>query len=460
MSSPKYRFNVWPVPCGSDKAAVKQFVWGRRGEALLVSEPHHRLKNGYWSGGGPFCTVRTLVEHDAYMPAYGVVRNGVDFGRYSIAGVDPFASTVKPTNPFAGMRASATILNECAANYATGYARAKPGNPVASLGQFLYELKELPTLPLAGLTSFNPSETLTRYLQGDKLKDLKLPKGTPLGIPGRKPKFTSQLVDKNFNPAISALGTLSYFKALGHEYLNVVFGWEPFVRDLQGIYLLWKDIDKHLAQIIRENGRGIRRKATIAKNRTQTVSNTFFPLPWIHCGGNPGTIAPGSTLYTVTTTTTERAWFVGRFQYYIPDIGTSQWTARAREALFGTKPTPSLLWNVLPWTWLIDWFSNVGDTVSNLNSGWAENLVSKYTFVMRRTDTETVAEAKVRMQESLTAQNSWARVDFPLRSRSGTTEKARVGGGNPFGLNVQLPSLSAKQLGILAALGISRGLVK
>jgi len=399
------------------------------------------------------------------MPAFEVTRSGVYFGKYAIGGVDPFASTVKPTNPFTGVRSGATILNECALNYATGYSRAKPGNPVASLGQFLYELKELPVLPLHGFFSatgakgYQPLEALKRYAEGDKFKSLNLPKGTPLGVPGSK-RFGTQLVSKTFNPAIDSLVALAGFKALGHEYLNVVFGWEPFLRDLRSLYGLWKDIDKRLAQIIRENGRGIRRKATIAKDRTQTVSSSHFALPFIHVGGNPGTIAPGTTDYKVTTTTTTRAWFVGRFQYYIPDVGSSQWTARAREALFGAKPTPSLLWNVLPWTWLIDWFSNVGDTVNNLNSGWAENLTCKYSFVMKRTDTEVVAEAKVQMNGSHTALNNWAPVDFPFRSRSGLTEKARVGGGNPFGLNVQLPSLSAKQLAILGALGISRGLVK
>lgn len=465
MSTPRFRFNVWSIPNGSNLAAVPQYIWGRRGEALLVSEPHHRLNNGYWSGGGPFCTVRTIVEHDAVLPSFDVIRSGINFGSYTIGGVDPFASTVKPTNPFAGVRSSATILNECALNYATGYSRAKPGNPVASLGQFLYELKELPALPLQGFFTatrakgWSASEALARYLEGDKFAALKLPKGTPLGVPGSN-RFGSQLVSKTFNPAIDSLVALHGFRALGGEYLNVVFGWEPFLRDLRNLYGLWKDIDKRLAQIIRENGRGIRRKATIKTDRTQTVSSSHFALPFIHVGGNPGTIAVGTTDYKVTTETTTRAWFVGRFQYYIPDVGTSQWTARAREALFGAKPTPSLLWNVLPWTWLIDWFSNVGDTVNNLNSGWAENLVCKYSYVMKRTDTQTIAEAKVMMLGSQTAQNRWSRVDFPFRSRSGLTEKARVGGGNPFGLNVQLPSLSAKQLAILGALGISRGLVK
>jgi hypothetical protein len=386
----------------------------------------------------------------------------VDFGRYNIGGVDPFASTLKPTNPFVGMRSGATLINEAGTYYATGYSRAKPGNPVADLGQFLYELKELPTIPLAGLTSFNPSDALMRYLQGDKLKALGLPKGTPLGIPGRRPKFSSSLVDKNFNPAISALGTLSYFKALGHEYLNVVFGWEPFVRDLRKLYRLWQTIDRRLAQIIRENGKGIRRRATVLTDRSENVTGAFFNLPFIHVGGNPGTIAQGTTLYKVTTTVNTHVWFAGKFQYYIPDVGSSEWTGRAKQALFGAKPTPSLLWNVLPWSWLIDWFSNVGDCVNNLNSGWAENLTCKYSFIMKRTVTDTKAEAKVFMNPSPKGflANNWGQVDCTFVSTSHVDEKARQGGGNPFGLNVQLPSLSAKQLGILAALGISRSLVK
>jgi len=354
------------------------------------------------------------------------------------------------------MRTGAALLNEAANYYATGYSRAKPGNPVADLGQFLYELRDFPAIPVAGMIGLSPVNALGRYLRGDKFRDLGLPK------PKKPLRKLKSLVDGRANPALARFQQLSYFKALGSEYLNVVFGWEPFVRDLQKLHRLWQTIDKRLADIIRQNGKGIRRKADVLNDRTQTVTGQHFALPYIHVGGNPGTFATGFTDWKVTTTVNTRVWFAGKFQYYIPDIGTSQWSQRATRALYGVKPTPELLWNVLPWSWLIDWFSNVGDCVSNLDSGWAENLICKYSFIMKHTSTETKAEAYVFHEPSPagSTSNIWPQMSSTFTSVKLLDEKARVGGGNPFGLRVQLPSLSAKQLGILAALGISRGLVK
>jgi hypothetical protein len=47
-----------------------------------------------------------------------------------------------------------------------------------------------------------------------------------------------------------------------------------------------------------------------------------------------------------------------------------------------------------------------------------------------------------------------------FQSTETISRKVRLGGGNPFGLNVKLPDLSSSQLAILAALGISRSKVK
>jgi hypothetical protein len=396
-------------------------------EALLVSEPHFRLPSGAWSGGGPFYAYKKTLSHEGYRRFPGL-RNSVDFTT-NIGSVSNGPTSLGQPVPLAW----STERDATSGYYATGYKRARPGNPVAGLGQFLVELRSLPTLPFSGA-----------------FKKGKLPLRVPIQhVPGM------------------LKGRLAQFRNLGSEYLNVQFGWLPFVKDVQQMYNLWHTIDKRMAQIVRENGKYIRRKATVKNETTSDQSTQEFGLAYVNVRGAPPNYFGGDqrTVYNVRSKTTERVWFSGSFRYYIPDVGSSLWDKRARAALFGVLPTPELLWNVLPWSWLVDWFSNVGDVVSNVGPNAVDNLTTRYSFIMRRVTSTTEWHAEVHHgSASYTGdplfKNSWPAGGGGYSTVSTVDVKTRVGGGNPFGLNVPLASLSGYQLSILAALGISRGKVK
>jgi hypothetical protein len=229
------------------------------------------------------------------------------------------------------------------------------------------------------------------------------------------------------------------------------------------MYNLWYDIDKRMAQIIRENGKGIRRKATIKDDRrVVSQTSTLSAFPFVNCLGSPGITTGGSfTYHTKIVTQTERRWYVGKYQYYIPDVSSSQWNARARLALFGALPTPELLWEALPWSWLIDWFSNMGDIMSNASVNAVDNLTTKYSFTMKHVKDETTYTTHVYTPKvDIPPLFKWLGVDHSFHSSQIVESKARIGGGNPFGLNVKFETLTPYQIGILGALGLSRGLVK
>jgi len=120
--------------------------------------------------------------------------------------------------------------------------------------------------------------------------------------------------------------------------------------------------------------------------------------------------------------------------------------------------TPEVLWNLIPWSWAIDWFANVGDVMSNMSSNAVNNLVADYAFVMESSQT-------VRTE---TVTTSWTGVGspggfyyFPAGSASASVSyetvqtKNRVA-ASPYGFGVEFGSLSNYQLGVVAALGISR----
>lgn len=400
------------------------YVYDCTRKCLLVSEPHWKLPDGRWSGGGPFYVIKETLYHTRHLYRATKLSTG---GTWSLKGVSPGPSRLPSYAAWLPMQRvwAGDKREEVDSHFATGWARARPGNPVASLGQFIVELRDLPAVPFK------------RALKGGA-------------------------AFKNI-PRI-ALKELSDFRNLGSEYLNVVFGWKPFVSDLRKMYHLWYTIDKKMAQIVRENGKHIRRKATIQNERTSSQpAPTYWSQPFMDVYGQPPWWTNGSTQRTDTTTAVTKVWFSGSFRYYIPDTSSSAWDLRARAALFGALPTPELLWEVLPWSWLVDWFTNVGDVVSNASMNAVDNLTSSYAYVMKHEKISIERQAVVESQ-ALSPCSPWICKDGAFGSTIKTFHvketKSRSGTGNPFGLGITLGSLSGYQLGILAALGISRSKVR
>lgn len=293
----------------------------------------------------------------------------------------------------------------------TGYNRAKPGRPIVDFGVAIGELRNIPTIPGKALIS------LTKSL-GKSAKD--------------RGKF---------------------FKELGSDYLNLQFGWKPFLKDLASLVDIQESLHQRLSQLRRDNGQSIRRRVTLEDSGDLVVSNTnsgFTPsfYPFMH----PFTIVDSSGSQTVTVTTWNKIWFAGKFRYYIPDLDDPASNARLIRKLLGLNPTPDVLWNLLPWTWLSDWFINVGDTLSNLNDHAAENLVCEYGYVMHDRGHSTKGTRRGRL--NLTGiDRGTPEVICGFEKYQSVKERVVA---SPYGFGLTPGDLSGYQLSVLGALGIQR----
>lgn len=409
-------------------------------DVLLVSAGHYRKKNGQWSGGGPFYKLHQSRETTG-SNSYSWRTNGVTTD-WTAAGVVPNAGSTRPSyqmllasNKTYGQQVSDSRNRT---QFVSAWNRTHPGSPLASMGQWLLELKELPSLPLRSLFK---------------------------GIPFRRIPH-------------EALNRVKWFSGLGSEYLNYAFGWRPFVNDLREMYHLMKTIDKRMAQIVRDNGRAIKRGTRFNKEvSTQIISGPgsslmsqgsrsigasaaasggSYQYAFADVLGVPTTIS-GSSVVSRSVTTTRESWYSASYSYHIPDTRSWQWNARTKAALFGALPTPRLVWEIMPWSWLVDWFANVGDSLEyHLNTSALPSTVARYSYLM-------VTE---RTEDTATCQTEWSdKVALPLRNIPGGSAslstkivketKLRMG-ATPFGLGSTYDSLSNGQYAILAALGMSR----
>jgi len=297
--------------------------------------------------------------------------------------------------PPPGSVLDATIAKpDAAGRFAEAWNKMKPTKPDMSLANALVELRELP-----------------RQLQQ---------------------RFTRDL-----------LGASNFWVALQ-------FGWLPLLRDVRKFVDIQRNGQKRLKQLIRDNGRSVRRRITLLDETqpfgvtsgttysaftNQFVTQMYYTTPQYRAQG---------MIYS-------RCWASAKFRYWLPpgprDV---EWTKKMMRRIYGSYVSPSVVYNAIPWTWLIDWFSSVGDLVEATDMGVADRLAADYFYVMYETGRwrETHSWGTFRG-----VQGQRVRVDaFTKNSR---VRKTRYQ-GNPFGLPAGKVPTNPMQLSILAALGYSR----
>lgn len=239
-----------------------------------------------------------------------------------------------------------------------------------------------------------------------------------------------------------------FFRDLGDEYLNIEFGWKPFISDLRASIEALGKASKIMTQLSRDSGKPVRRRYTFPIEETVTI------LPEETDYGSPVSLG---TFYTAAgkchkrVVINRRVWFSGEFMYHLPHgddflSKVGEWQVKAHR-LLGARLDPELLWNLAPWTWLADWFGNIGDVVSNASAYLFDGLVMKYGYVMEHyTEVSHFDTVGIRFSDGATAspQASFLR------------ETKRRLGATPFGFGLDEATLSEWQLSILVALGITR----
>jgi len=236
----------------------------------------------------------------------------------------------------------------------------------------------------------------------------------------------------------------------GSEYLNVEFGWKPLANDVKEFLNGVIHAQKLLNQYERDAGRLVRRNYEFPIERTYTEQKGTTGLTFTLDQGylqQPG--AQG--MYDRVTETMRKTWFSGAFTYHLPTgyrarKEMDRLSLLAKEVL-GLKVTPEVLWNVAPWSWAIDWFSNTGDVISNVSDAANVGLIMRYGYIMEHT--------RVSVTYKPISTSLW---DKSIRATPITyvTETKVRRRANPFGFGVSWSGLSPYQLSIAAALGISR----
>lgn len=238
-------------------------------------------------------------------------------------------------------------------------------------------------------------------------------------------------------------------KDASDDYLSWQFGFVPLLSDARKLAQSVLEMDALLGQLYRDSGRLIRR----ARERPlQVLSEKQTGGP---SHGFPGTttvpyIRKREGVLLTRERVTRRVWFAGGFIYHMPTSAglIADFDRKVIEAryLFGLSVDPEVVWSLLPWSWLVDWFTTTGDVLANFTDNMVGYQVNRYAYVMAETWLTRRHELNVDMVSGpVTASHHEA---YRLRQRRQAT---------PYGFGLSWDEFSPYQLSILTALGISRG---
>jgi hypothetical protein len=246
----------------------------------------------------------------------------------------------------------------------------------------------------------------------------------------------------------------------GHEYLNSEFGWKPLVSDLRNASYAAANAHKLLEAYARNSGKLVRRRYEFPVTKSESTA-----LYSVNQDGYPHGIRlpSGDKIYDTgvnqgnvyrTTRTYLRQWFSGAFTYHLP-VGFNSHNEVIRAGsragpLLGIELTPEVVWNAEPWTWALDWFSNIGDCVSIYSDMAVDGLVIKYGYVMEHKVTSYTY--------TFVGRGRYSPHDDSHHPDSITffVETKRRVRATPFGFGLTWNGLTLRQLAIAAALGLTR----
>jgi len=294
-----------------------------------------------------------------------------------------------------------------------------------------------------------PKTSISRFLA--ELKD-------PIRVPGASALKVKRIAD------LPHVG--------GEEILNYLFGVQPTVTDLINLFKSVQRSSKIIAQYKLDNNKPIRRRFGFPA--IETAEHEIFSLTST-AGAN---VFPNSTLnfensslnfysdadavnmldYSkgwtarVTEKSTQNVWFSGEYSYVLPIGNDFQSRFQRYEAyanrILGTRVTFATLYQLAPWSWLLDWFADIGTIIQNSDSLSQDGLVLRYGYLMSHTVTDralTVYGLTDYRGNKYTSATTIFRTERKQRVRS-----------TPFGFGLNPSSFTAGQWTILGALGLTK----
>jgi hypothetical protein len=157
-------------------------------------------------------------------------------------------------------------------------------------------------------------------------------------------------------------GWRDVIKYANDTHLNVNFGWRPFLGELKRFFRGYTSFETRLARFIKNADQSLRRRV---RRDPQQIAVDVTTHPFVNQSW--GLRVTGSVQVEYVS--------AFRFLYSIPSYGAEEMKFRAWLDTFGLNLSAADAWAVVPYSFVVDWFANVGDQLDRTKSDWLEPWV-------------------------------------------------------------------------------------
>lgn len=211
--------------------------------------------------------------------------------------------------------------------YYDHWCQAKPGlGSRANMAVFLYELRDIKRM-----FDVLPSKHLTATLSG-----------------------RSRVTVRTWREAIRYLN--------GNVHLNYNFGWKPFVRDIRNVFDGLDTFEKRLKRFVDESNQLLTRHVPDSPIYQEISYLSPIAYGWRYQLSGAYTFQKISTF---------------QMAYQNPYSGSElRW--RGYLDTLGLNPSIKNMWAVVPWSFVVDWFFNVGRLLDSDAANWVQPWIDLF----------------------------------------------------------------------------------
>lgn len=238
------------------------------------------------------------------------------------------------------------------------------------------------------------------------------------------PVFVAELRDF---PRLFRVEGDTLLRRAGSANLNYQFGWRPLISDLFRLCSFQDAVATRQRELEDLFKSGLRRKRQVFSGQVVQDYNSLVQ-----------SLGASKRMYYLRTTN-ERVWgyCTWKASTSTPPQTPDAMRSLARRAVLGLTVDLSTAWELMPWSWLIDWCSNVGDYLQA-----TRNIIGATPSPVQVMRMRTAEQSSYRTAENVSPHSS--RTVSKLRRKSTPS------------LSAYLPWLTLRQLSILGSIGVTR----
>lgn len=411
------------------QATGEQWLVPRYGQfSMPINSLHPKASDGTYRQGGPWIMCKFVSNQETISSSrYRYLRNTPNY--LGEAFINPTLGLPYPTGWDPTWNSTSSLqarYSSVGARGAEAWNRMRPDKPDFSAATSLLELKDLVGPLKQGLKN---------------------------------------LISKvDFEKSLRRANRKSEHQRTGNRHLEVQFGWLPLLGDIRNFVEAFEKRHKRFDKMLRDEGKPLHRRTEFAgKYDKHTTSYTTATRNSTFVGNLVGQVYPtavtqcyvsevGDLTSTTRMTHKEKWWAEGQFRYLLPPgPKTDAWKAKMVRRIMGGYISPSTVYNLIPWTWLVDYFTDVGQMMEAISPGIADRLICDYAYVMATFEGETKYSD---MSPWLAGKTGGVNMVEPSITKTFTIKMRYP--ASPFGFGLKMSDLNPTQVGILGALGLSK----